>query len=83
MGVAIHLKAMPISDVTRILSAIEEGDAKTFEQLLPPVYEGTRSSGDLSEPGKTSREYPPIACASPRAIRICEKLPRVLKSVDK
>ena len=28
-----------MSDVTQILSRIEEGDGKAVEQLLPPVYE--------------------------------------------
>src|SRR5438094_5693058 len=31
-----------MSDVTRILSAIEEGDAKAAEQLLPLVYDELR-----------------------------------------
>src|SRR5262245_40539420 len=32
----------PMNDVTRILSAIEHGDSKTAEQLLPLVYEELR-----------------------------------------
>jgi RNA polymerase sigma factor (TIGR02999 family) len=32
----------PMTDVTRILSAIEEGDAQAAEQLLPLVYEELR-----------------------------------------
>ena len=31
--------AMSMSDVTRILSAIEQGDAKAPERLLPLVYD--------------------------------------------
>ena len=31
-----------MSDVTRILSAIEQGDAKAAEQLLPLVYDELR-----------------------------------------
>jgi hypothetical protein len=31
-----------MSDVTRILSAIEQGDQKASEQLLPLVYEELR-----------------------------------------
>jgi RNA polymerase sigma factor (TIGR02999 family) len=33
---------MPMSDVTRILSAIEQGDPSAAEQLLPLVYEELR-----------------------------------------
>src|SRR5438876_8732950 len=29
---------MPLSDITRILSAIEQGDSRAAEQLLPLVY---------------------------------------------
>ena len=35
-------KGTIMSDVTRILSAIEQGDHKASEQLLPLVYEGLR-----------------------------------------
>ena len=39
VGVGIHLsKATIMSEVTRILSAIEQGDQKASEQLLPLVY---------------------------------------------
>src|SRR6266550_2122569 len=34
--------APPMSDVTRILSAIEQGDPQAAEQLLPLVYEELR-----------------------------------------
>ena len=34
-----------MSDVTRILSAIEEGDAHAAEQLLPLVYDEFRKFG--------------------------------------
>jgi RNA polymerase sigma factor (TIGR02999 family) len=42
MGVRTWLKAPLMSDVTRILSAIEEGNAGAAEQLLPLVYEELR-----------------------------------------
>ena len=37
MGVGIYLEAGPMTDVTRILTAIEEGDPNAAEHLLPPV----------------------------------------------
>src|SRR5262245_16080141 len=36
------LSLSPMSDVTRILSAIEHGDAQAAEQLLPLVYDELR-----------------------------------------
>jgi RNA polymerase sigma factor (TIGR02999 family) len=42
VGTGPYLKATPITDVTRILSAIEEGDASAAEQLLPLVYDELR-----------------------------------------
>ena len=36
------MDATPMSDVTRILSQIEQGDGKAAEQLLPLVYEELR-----------------------------------------
>ena len=42
MGVGIYLKATPLTDVTRILSAIEQGDPQAAEELLPLVYEELR-----------------------------------------
>jgi hypothetical protein len=33
---------MPMSDVTHLLSAIEQGDTHAAEQLLPLVYEELR-----------------------------------------
>ena len=41
-GVGVSLKATPMTDVTRILSAIEQGDGKAAEQLLPLVYDELR-----------------------------------------
>jgi RNA polymerase sigma factor (TIGR02999 family) len=38
VGTGISVKAIPMSDVTGILSAIEQGDAQAAEQLLPLVY---------------------------------------------
>jgi RNA polymerase sigma factor (TIGR02999 family) len=37
-----NLQVSPVSEVTRILSAIEQGDAHAAEQLLPLVYEELR-----------------------------------------
>ena len=37
-----------MSDVTQILSAIEQGDAQTTEQLLPLVYEELRRLAEES-----------------------------------
>jgi hypothetical protein len=46
-----------MSDVTRILSAIEQGDQKASEQLLPLVYEELRklatSNMAQENPGQT------------------------------
>ena len=38
----LSLTVPPMTDITRILSAIEEGDPKASEQLLPLVYEELR-----------------------------------------
>jgi DNA-binding GntR family transcriptional regulator len=43
-----------MSDVTRILTAIEQGDAKAAEELLPAVYEELRRLAAQ----KLSREPP-------------------------
>jgi hypothetical protein len=47
-----------MSDVTRILSAIVEGDPHTAEQFLPQVYEGLRklTAQNMAQekPGQTS-----------------------------
>jgi len=42
VGVGISLKATPMTDITRILSAIEQGDPSAAEQLLPLVYDQLR-----------------------------------------
>ena len=42
VGAGPHLKATPMPDVTRILSAIEQGDPSAAEQLLPLVYDELR-----------------------------------------
>jgi RNA polymerase sigma factor (TIGR02999 family) len=42
VGVGISLKATAMSDVTRILSAIEQGDSQAAEHLLPLVYDELR-----------------------------------------
>ena len=38
----MSLKAAPVTDVTRILSAIDQGDPHAAEQLLPLVYDELR-----------------------------------------
>ncbi len=42
MGASIPRKATPMNDVTRILSAIEQGDPSAAGQLLPLVYDELR-----------------------------------------
>jgi RNA polymerase sigma factor (TIGR02999 family) len=42
VGVGLYLKATPMTDVTRILFAIEQGDPQAAEQLLPLVYDELR-----------------------------------------
>jgi hypothetical protein len=42
VGGGISLKAKPMTDVTRILSAIEQGDPSAAEHLLPLVYDELR-----------------------------------------
>ena len=48
---------MTMSDVTRILTAIEKGDAKAADELLPLVYEELRrlAAAKMSQepPGQT------------------------------
>ena len=58
-----------MSDVTRILNAIERGDAKTTDELLPLVYEELRllTAQKLShEPFGRSRER--AGCISVKVI---------------
>src|SRR5438270_1346604 len=54
---SISLSVLPMSEVTRILSAIEQGDPHAAEQLLPLVYEELRrlAAAQLSreKPGQT------------------------------
>src|SRR5262249_28742232 len=40
--VVTRLSSIPMSEVTRILSAIEQGDPRAAEQLLPLVYDELR-----------------------------------------
>ena len=49
-----------MSDVTRILSAIEQGDARASEQLLPLVYEELRrlATAKLAPAGLLFYGYP-------------------------
>ena len=41
-GVGIHFRAAPMTDVTQILSAIQQGDAQAAEKILPLVCEELR-----------------------------------------
>ncbi len=50
-----------MSDVTRILVAIEQGDAKAADELLPLVYEELRRLAGL----KMSQELPGQASGDP------------------
>src|SRR5262249_7115403 len=60
-----------MSDVTHILSAIEQGDPQAAEQLLPLVYEGLRSRGAetlaRAQPGQT---LPPPALVHEAYVRV-------------
>ena len=42
MGIGLLLEATSMTEVTRILSAIEQGEPQAAEQLLPLVYEELR-----------------------------------------
>jgi len=57
-----------MTDVTHILNAIEQGDGKAADDLLPLVYEELRllAAQKLSRetPGQTTRGYGP----SPRSL---------------
>jgi hypothetical protein len=52
---------MAMTDVTRILSAIEQGDPHAAEQLLPLVYEELRklAAAKMAQeaPGQTARHW--------------------------
>jgi hypothetical protein len=41
-GLFSYLSVLPMNEVTRILSAVEQGDAHAAEQLLPLVYDELR-----------------------------------------
>ena len=44
MGLRVsYFELVPMSEVTRILSAIEQGDRQAAEQLLPLVYDELRN----------------------------------------
>jgi RNA polymerase sigma factor (TIGR02999 family) len=55
--VTFALLVLPMTDVTRILSAIEQGDALAAEQLLPLVYDELRTLAaqklEQEKPGQT------------------------------
>ena len=65
MGVRTCLKATPMTDVTRILSAIEQGDLSAAEQLLPLVYDELRKLAAQ----KMAKEKPDPGRDRPRASR--------------
>jgi hypothetical protein len=54
-----------MTDVTRILSAIEQGDPRAAEQLLPLVYDELRRLAAQ----KLAQEKPRIASTSTRTAR--------------
>ena len=62
MGAGPPLKAASMSDVTRILSAIEQGDPLAADQLLRLVYEELRrlAAAKLAKekPGPEADERP-------------------------
>jgi RNA polymerase sigma factor (TIGR02999 family) len=53
----LSLSVLPMNEVTRILSAIDQGDPRAAEQLLPLVYEELRQLAAqklaLEKPGQT------------------------------
>jgi hypothetical protein len=57
VGVSIHPKSTPTTDVTRILFALEQGDPTVAEHLLPLVYDELRklAAQNLTQekPGQT------------------------------
>lgn len=63
-----------MSDVTRILSEIEQGDPSAAEQLLPLIYEELRRQAAQriaqEEPGQTLQA---TALVPPRRVRYPEK----------
>lgn len=48
-----------MSDVTRILTAIEQGDAKAWEKLLPLVYNELAAPKMLAEPSERNQRLGP------------------------
>jgi RNA polymerase sigma factor (sigma-70 family) len=68
---------LPMSDVTRILSQIEQGDPQAAEQLLPLVYEELRRLAAvklaLEKPGQTLQA---TALVHEAYLRLFDKEPR-------
>jgi hypothetical protein len=60
-----------MSDVTAILSAIEQGDPHAAEQLLPLVYDELRRLAAA----KMAQEKPGLACTSSQAGNYAVPLP--------
>ena len=46
-----------MSEVTHILSAIEQGDPSAAEQLLPLVYDELRKLAAINSPQRTTASY--------------------------
>jgi hypothetical protein len=77
-----------MSDVTQILNAIEQGDPKAAEQLLPLVYEELRklAASKLAGKNPVKRSRQPRSCTTPTcgclALPLCEEptstLPRLV-----
>ncbi len=58
-GCRPYLKATPMTDGTRTLSAIEQGDAQAAQQLLPLVYDELRKLS-LSEGSSMGGCWAPV-----------------------
>src|SRR5437016_1237079 len=58
----VSLRALPMNAVTRILSAIDQGNAHAAEQLLPLVYDELRQLGQGPRPAQTSRLRASVSC---------------------
>jgi RNA polymerase sigma factor (TIGR02999 family) len=61
-----------MSDVTRILSAIEQGDPRTAEQLLPLVYDELRKLAAASMAAEPAANPPPTALVHEAYLRLVD-----------
>ena len=70
MTTATYFRSYAMPDVTQILSAIEKGDGRAAEQLLPLVYDELRklAAGKLAQekPGQTLQATALVHEAYPR-----------------